>query len=195
MRVNGESPASARSRSMRSEVRDSDSAGAAQLSSGPGLESDSGAMPGRTKRHQAAAHRDAAYPDAEGRLAAVIVQVLVHGNQSVLKQILGQRFLRHQAPDDAERGRRHTLEQRAPRGRIAGASGAELFGRDVDFRESLHLLWLRCRRRIKVATPGIALAILPPPRRDGGTGRRGGLKIRCPYKACGFDSLSRHHQS
>jgi ADP-ribose pyrophosphatase YjhB (NUDIX family) len=34
-------------------------------------------------------------------------------------------------------------------------------------------------------------SILPPPRRDGGTGRRGGLKIRCPKKACGFDSLSR----
>ena len=37
--------------------------------------------------------------------------------------------------------------------------------------------------------------ILPAPRRDGGTGRRGGLKIRCPKKACGFDSLSRHHHT
>jgi hypothetical protein len=97
-------------------------------------------MPGRTKRHQAAAHRDAAHPDAEGRLAAVIVQVLVHGNQSVLQQILGQCLLCHQAPDDAERGRSYTLEQRAPCSRIAGASGVELFGRDVDFRESLHFV-------------------------------------------------------
>src|SRR6478735_11685631 len=43
----------------------------------PGLESDSGTMPGRAKRHQASAHRNAANPDAEGRLAAVVVQVLV----------------------------------------------------------------------------------------------------------------------
>ena len=38
------------------------------------------------------------------------------------------------------------LEQRAPRGGVAGRGGAELVGRDLDFRESLHLsLWLRCR--------------------------------------------------
>ena len=35
------------------------------------------------------------------------------------------------------------------RGRVAGACGGELVGRDFDFRESLHFLWLRCRPAAK----------------------------------------------
>ena len=35
----------------------------------------------------------------------------------------------------------------------------------------------------------------PTPRRDGGTGRRSGLKIRRPLRSWGFDPPSRHHQN
>ena len=152
-RVTGESFASARSRSMRSDVRLSASAGPRPAFLGPGLERDARAMPGRAKRHQATADGDAAYPDPEGRFAAEIVEVLEHGDQGVLQEVFGHGPLRHQPPDDAERGRRHALEQRAARGGIARSRGAKLVVRDLDFRESLHFLWLRCRPRQKGRKP------------------------------------------
>ena len=139
-RVTGDSRASARSRSMRSEVRLSASAGPAPALLGPGLERDARAMPGRAESHEAAADGDTAHPDAERRFAAVVIEVLEHGDQRVLQQVLGHRLLRHQPPDDSERGGRHALEQRAARGDVARSCGAELVGRDLDFRESLHFL-------------------------------------------------------
>ena len=51
---------------------------------------------------------------------------------------------RDQAANDAERRRRHALEQRTPRVAVTGARGGELVGGHFDFRESLHFYRPRC---------------------------------------------------
>ena len=167
VRVTGESRASARSRSMRSEVRLSASAGAGPALFGPRLERDARAMPGRTERHEAAADRDAAHPDAERRFAAKIVQVLEHGDQRVLQQVLGHApCCAHQAADDAER--RRAPPARTARARAAASparAAAELIGRNFDFRESLHFSYgSRCRPGVERSQTAGVLALYFPPR-------------------------------
>ena len=103
----------------------------------------------------------------------------------------------HQAADDAERRRRHALEQRARARPRSPARAAASSSAGTSISASLCISYRpRCAsaaERSQNFQGSGGLRYTSPPRRDGGTGRRGGLKIRCPKKACGFDSLSRHH--